>query len=159
MFHHLFICFLLLPHVIVHHQAIVSVCSSIEGVHRLCVVSCTGLLSHSTVKGPVLLCLDKYQYQHGWADTCLFTKLKRLNWTIPVSWQSLQSCRSVFWCSPKSLWGLTWRSPWSLLSVWVDFQPWSGRTCTDWPYGGHTRTTLILWLDMIDINKTVSKVS
>lgn len=73
MFPHLFICFLLIPCVVVHHQAVVSVCSSIEGVHRLCVVTHTGLLCYCTVKGPVLLCLERYQYYHRWADTCFST--------------------------------------------------------------------------------------
>lgn len=60
MFPHLFICFILISCVVVHHQAVVSVgvCSSIKGVHRLCVLAYTGLLGNGTVKCSVLLSLE-----------------------------------------------------------------------------------------------------
>lgn len=37
-----------------------SVCSSIEGVNRIGVVANTSLLGYCTVKGPVLLCLERH---------------------------------------------------------------------------------------------------
>lgn len=71
MFPYLFICFLLISCVVVYHQAVVSVsvCSSIEGVHRLGVVADTGLFGYCTVKGPVLLCLERHTtHTDQWAD-------------------------------------------------------------------------------------------
>ncbi len=76
MFPHLFISFLLISCVVVHHQAVVSVCSSIEGVHRLGVVAHTGLLGYCTVKGPVLLCLEGHTtHADQLANKYLFTAI------------------------------------------------------------------------------------
>lgn len=143
---YLFISFLLVSCVVVHHQAVVrvSVCSSVEGVHGFGVMAQTGLLDYCTVKGPVLLCLQGHTTQINEVINTFSHPLWELLITqtlIPVSWRSLQPCRSVFWCSPGSPWGLTWRSPWSPLLVWAGFQPWSDRTCTYWPCRRHNRTS------------------
>lgn len=63
-FPHLFICFLLISCVVIYHQAVVSVSSSVQGVQRLGVVANTGLFGNCTVKGPVLLCLDTHTHTH-----------------------------------------------------------------------------------------------
>jgi len=134
---HLFVSFLLVSRLVVHQQAAVvrvRVCASVEGVHGLGVVAHVGLLGYCTVKGPVLLCLERHTH------TKLINTRSNLSWAcsasqalVPVSWRCVRPCRSAFGCSPGSPWGRTWRCPWCPLSVWAGSQPWSDRTGTGLP--------------------------